>query len=259
MRNRLTALEIAEAEHPGILLKAKQALDRGKSSLLVAGLLNREFSLSLTKSTVEKYRKKRWQVQRDNLSQQKEDFHDLASQIKDGNLNEAAKALLFQSVRQLDPHALLGIMRINVQRENLRLKKKALRDLAKTNEPLPQRTPEEQQAAIEHVSNAMRAIFGIGEFASHDAWPQGRYLLKGECPVAQADQKLSPILLDCAYRKLCRPEGFHGIVYDGPNQPQAIARLKDLYALEHIPWPGDPDAMPQVQEDQRSDRDARSL
>ena len=259
MRNRLTALEIAEAEHPGILLKAKQALDRGKSSLFVANLLNQEFSLSLTKSTVEKYRKKRWQVQRDNLSQQKEDFHDLASQVKDGDLNEAAKALLFQSVRQLDPQALLGIMRINVQRENLRLKKKALRDLAKSNEPLPQRTPEEKQAAVEHVTNAIRAIFGVGEFRNDDAWPQGRYLLKGECPVAGPDQKLSAILMDCAYQRLCKPGGFHGHIYDGPNKDQAIARLKDLYALEHIPWPGDPLELPQVQEDQRSDRNARSL
>lgn len=191
MRNRLTALEIAEAEHPGILLKAKQALDRGKSSLFVASLLNREFSLSLTKSTVEKYRKKRWQVQRE--PQPAEDrLPRPGFRLKDGDLNEAAKALLFQSVRQLDPQALLGIMRINVQRENLRLKKKALRDLAKTNEPLPQRTPEERQAAADHVTNAIRSIFGLGQFANDDAWPQGRYLLKGECPVAEPDQKLSP-------------------------------------------------------------------
>ncbi len=244
MRNRLTALEIAEADHPGILLAAKQALDHGKSSLFVANLLNQKFSLSLTKSTVEKYRIKRWQVQRDALTQQKQDFHELASEVKDGDLNEAAKALLFQSVRQLHPQTLLGIMRINVQRENLRLKKKALRKLEKAETARPDLTPEEHGRLALNATNALRQVFGLAEYHTEDAYPKGRYLIldaqgKGQMPVADSNDNLSPQLLECAHAQLLRPEGWHGHIYEGPDKDRAIARLKDLYAFAHIPWPTD--------------------
>lgn len=264
MRNRLTALEIVEADHPGILLMAKQALDKGKSCAFVAGALNREFSLSLTKSTVEKYRKKRWQVDRDNLNQQKKDFHQLASEIKDGDLNEAAKALLFESVRKLNPQTLLGIMRINVQRDNLRLKKKALKQLQKTELPQKELTPEEYTARAIRVTNAVKAIFGLGEYRVEDAWPKGSFLLldsqgKGQLPIADTEHNLSQVLLDCVHAQLCNPSGFHGRIYDGPDKPQAIARLKDLFAFQHIPWPGDSLELPQVQAQLGSDRDPRPL
>lgn len=251
MRNRLTALEIAEADHPGILTLAKQGLDHGKSSAFVAQVLNRRFHLSLTKSTVEKYRSKRWQVHRDALQQQKDDFAELATEIKERDLNNAAKALLFQSVKKLDPQALLGILRLNVQRDVLRTKKKALR-LQNPEGQRKELTPEETDALCHSAATTMRSIFGLKEKPNERPWPSGPFLFtdqqgKGQLYVASNDtNELTETLLRCAHAQLCKPEGFHGRTYEGPEKPRAIARLKDLFALQHLPWPEDTEQSPTV-------------
>jgi len=165
MRKRLTKLEMLVPRHSSILTITKQALDHGKSSRATAQILNRKFKLHLTKSAVEKFRAKRWQRQRDQLEKQKTDYAAKAQLIKEKGLGAAAQALLFEQVRQLNPSHLLGIMRIEVQKDRLKLAKKALAKGNAQNDPntLPMRTPEEIKAAHLQVANTMRGIFGLSE------------------------------------------------------------------------------------------------
>jgi len=159
MTNRLTELEIKAATKPQILTLTKRALDKGKSSASIATILNRRFRLHLTKSTVEKFRRKRWLPQRLQLQQQKNAYAAGADIIKERGLGAAAQALLFQKVKELDPTHLLGIMRIEILKQKLRLQKKALK-AAKTEPPL---TTEQQQALSQKAVTTMRDIFGISD------------------------------------------------------------------------------------------------
>jgi hypothetical protein len=249
MRNRLTKLEIIGASKPKILTITRTALDKGKSSERIAAHLNRLFHLHITKSTVEKFRLKRWARERQELATQKTTYAAKAQLIKERGLDAAAQALLFEQVRQLNPAHLLGILRLKIAKEKLKLAKKALaqhaQDPTGTINGLPQYTAEQRADAAEKVKNAIGEIFGVKETSRWQAWPIGLLLIDDtqdptheHCiTICGGNRALNHEMLQVAWDNLCNPEGFYGRHYTGPNKEQAIARLRELYTLEHLPWP----------------------
>lgn len=177
MRNRLTQLEILEADHQGILIAAKAGLDRGKSSHALAQSLSLHFGVSLTKSTVEKYRTKRWQFQHDELNKQKASFVEAASLVGEHGLSNAASALLFEQIRTLSPAHLLGILRVDMQNKNLKLKRKALNQITESEASMQNLTADERANMGQRAADRMRAIFGLipldEERDLHLQYPEG--------------------------------------------------------------------------------------
>src|ERR1035437_4011469 len=120
--NRLTQLEILAADDPNIITTTKTALDHGKSSASIASLLKQTHpSLTVTKSTVEKYRQKRWTPERERIATEKEATTNAATVISPASLDAMASAILFQTMRTLSPATLLGIKRLKLQHDRLKL------------------------------------------------------------------------------------------------------------------------------------------
>ena len=169
VRNQLTALEILAADNPDILTATKHALDRGKSSLTTAQLISSKFQVSVSKSTMEKYRQKRWARQRAQLAQQKADFQAAAALVGESTLDKAASALLFEAIRTLTPQTLLGIKRLKLQHDKLKLERRAARQgkaeatsSKAKQEAWEAKTQEDRDAIGANAANAMRRMFGMG-------------------------------------------------------------------------------------------------
>jgi len=178
---RLTAIEILEADHPGILLAAKHALDQGKSSQFTSTFLTDTFHVSITKSSLEKYRRKRWLTERNDLAKQKRDFQLAASQLGKNGLTQAASALLFEHVRELSPANLIAILRVDLQNKTFKMRAKALQTISSQDktekEKFLKASPEEQIRMGKEAANHMREIFGLctveEERELHTKYPQG--------------------------------------------------------------------------------------
>jgi hypothetical protein len=225
-------------------------------------MLNKRFKLHLTKSTVEKFRSKRWSVQKENLERQKNQYAAQAALISHGGLNAAAQALLFEQVRELNPAHLLGIMRLQQERDKLKLQKKAL--AASVEDPTKEITPQHRLEVTQKALVAMKQIFGISTPTGiYPPWPNGPSLIDEDnmnhnlyVADIHPPHTLNHEALARAWEQLCTPEGWHGHTYQGPRKAAAISRLRELYGIVGLPWPGGDTPQPQPVESIKAEENA---
>jgi len=182
IKTRLTLLETLSADTPDILTVTRTNLDHGKSSADIAALLNTNHpGLPITKSTVEKFRTKRWLPERLKLSQDKAHTAETSKAISPRNLDQLASALLFQTIHTMTPSELIGLKRLRIQELRLKLAKGAMRKLGKeqqtTEATWNKLSAEERAERSRTMANEFREIFGLcpieEEEALHEKYPDG--------------------------------------------------------------------------------------
>ncbi len=163
MRKVLTRLEKLEAEYPGILLTAKACLDAGKSADSTAHTIaERHPGADVSRSTIDKFRSKRWLTQKSSLQEQKDKYTAVASVISETGLDAAAAAILFERVPDLTSTQLIALRRVKIQKDKIKLEKQKARNAGKTAQQLlgENQATADPEAGLK-AANAMRAIFGI--------------------------------------------------------------------------------------------------
>jgi hypothetical protein len=176
---RLTTVERLDADYPGLLTAVRTWFDKGISCEKISALLLANYHVQVKPNTVGYYRSTRWKPEKENTRECRITFQALTEARSDKDLDEAAKARLWELLKTMSPMQVIAVRRLGIDFDKLDIAQKRLenetRELAARLRQAQRQTspgkgrraqPQAEDAAPapepRQVVERIREIFGIG-------------------------------------------------------------------------------------------------
>jgi len=111
----LTTIERLDADHPGLLTAVRMWFDKGISCEKISALLLANYQVQVKPSTVGHYRSTRWKPEKENTRECRITFKALTEARSDKDLDEAAKARLWELLKTMSPMQVIAVRRLGVE------------------------------------------------------------------------------------------------------------------------------------------------